>query len=91
MNYVAHVCSKCECMFISEDYTNAQNRPPAWRYCEKCAKELGIDYAKQRPWTNYSKAKKERLENLKKAGKYYQFKSVKTLKNTGNNFNAKVG
>lgn len=70
--YVAHECKKCGCAFVAEDYTNAQDRMPKWRYCEECAKKLGIEYKKQRPWTNrtpeQNQAINERMAKLKIIG-----------------------
>lgn len=66
--YVCHVCKKCNCAFVAEDYTNARDIPPHWRYCPDCAKELGIDYKKQKPWNNFSEARKKHLEKFKKIG-----------------------
>lgn len=72
-NFVCHVCKKCNCAFVAEDYTNAQDIPPHWRYCPDCAKTKGIDYEKQTPWNNFSEARKKQIaENLKKM-KQYQF------------------
>lgn len=72
--YVCHVCKECNSAFVAEDYTNAQDIPPHWRYCPDCAKKLGIDYEKQKPWNNFSEAQKKRIEKLKEAGKKTQFK-----------------
>lgn len=71
--YVCHVCKKCECAFIAEDYTNCQDIPPHWRLCPDCSKELGIDYDKQRPWNSYSEKQKAKLEKLKESGKKTRF------------------
>jgi hypothetical protein len=63
--YVCHVCRKCECAFVAEDYTNAKDIPPKWRLCPDCAKETGIDYDSQKPsdyWTE------EQRERYKKSG-----------------------
>ena len=83
--YICHVCKKCECAFIAEDYTNAQDVPPHWRYCPKCAEKLGIDYDKQKPMDNFSEAQKNRIkkqiERLKIAGKKTQFKKKQNIEN----------
>lgn len=68
MNFVTHTCKKCGCAFVAEDYTNAQDIPPHWRYCPDCAKEKGIDYNAQKSWTNYSEAQKNKIEKLKIIG-----------------------
>ena len=71
--YVTHTCKKCGCAFNAEDYTNAQDIPPHWRYCEKCAQELGIDYASQKPKDGLSEAQKLRNKKFREAGKKFQF------------------
>lgn len=69
MDYVTHTCKNCECAFVAEDYTNCRDVPPHWRLCPECAKAAGVDYAKQKPWQNYSEKRKMALEALKKKGK----------------------
>lgn len=71
--YVCHVCKKCDCAFVAEDYTNAQDIPPHWRYCPDCAKELGIDYEKQKPWNNFSEARKKQIKNNLEKIKKFQY------------------
>lgn len=73
--YVAHECKKCGCAFVAEDYTNAQDQMPKWRYCEECAKKLGIEYEKQTPRKNRTPEQQERIEKLKKAGVMTRFKA----------------
>ena len=67
-NYVCHVCKKCGCAFVAEDYTNAQDMPPKWRYCPDCAKEKGIDYEKQTPKSNRTPEENERYKKLGERG-----------------------
>ena len=84
MNYVMHFCrnKKCNNGWIDKDLTNAQVNPPAWKYCETCCKELGIDFASQTPDSNLTpkelehknrlrerikKANRVRLQNIKSA------------------------
>lgn len=81
MDYVTHTCKKCNCAFVAEDYTNCQDIPPHWRYCPECAAALGIEYDKQKPWTNYSEKQRAKLEKLKEAAKKTQFKSKQNIKN----------
>ena len=71
--YVWHVCKKCKCAFVAEDYTNVQDKPPQWRYCPDCAKELGVDYEKQKPWNNFSEARRKQLDKQKEILKKFQF------------------
>lgn len=44
MNYVVHYCKHKDCnnAWIDEDLTNAQTRPPMWKYCDKCCKKYGF-------------------------------------------------
>ena len=60
--YVTHTCKKCGCAFTAEDYTNAQDIPPHWRYCPECAKVKGIDYEKQTPKTNRTPEEQKRID-----------------------------
>lgn len=60
--YVAHICKKCGCMFVAEDYTKATAMPPSWRYCPKCAKELGIDYDTQTPRRNRTPEEQKKVD-----------------------------
>lgn len=69
MDYVSHTCKKCNCAFVAEDYTNCQDIPPHWRYCLECCKELGINYDKQKPWTNRTKEENERYKKFAEIGK----------------------
>ena len=43
-NYVLHFCKnkKCNNGWIDEDLTNAQSRPPSWKYCEDCCAKYGF-------------------------------------------------
>lgn len=74
MDYVTHTCKKCKCAFIAEDYTNCQDIPPHWRYCSDCCIGLGIDYKKQRPWTNRTKEENEKIKKQIERLKEFQFK-----------------
>lgn len=88
MNYVMHFCrnKKCNNGWIDKDLTNAQVNPPAWKYCETCCKELGIDFASQTPDSNLTPKElehKNRLrERIKKANRVrlQNIKSVSTDK-----------
>ena len=70
-SYVAHICKKCGCMFIAEDYTKATALPPTWRYCKSCCEKMGIDYNQQTPYRNRTPEErqkaKEKAERLKQA------------------------
>lgn len=81
MDFVTHTCKKCNCAFVAEDYTNCQDIPPHWRYCPDCAKELGIEYEKQKPWTNYTEEQKNRIKEQIERLKNFQFKKRKTNEN----------
>lgn len=67
--YVCHVCKDCKSAFVAEDYTNAQNEPPKWRYCPECAAKRGIDYATQTPRKNRTPEENERYKKLGEIGK----------------------
>ena len=60
--YVAHICKKCGCMFIAEDYTKCNDIPSRWRYCEKCAKKLGINYETQTPRKNRTPEEQKKVD-----------------------------
>lgn len=80
--YVCHVCKKCESAFVAEDYTRAKDIPPHWRYCPDCAKELGIDYEKQKPGDYRTAGEnaryKARAENLKKVNEKRRLEKQKS-------------
>lgn len=71
MNYVVHYCKNKNCnnAFVAEDYTKVRDIPPHWRLCPDCCKELGIDYEKQRPWTNRTEKQKEFYKKFAGIGK----------------------
>lgn len=69
MDFVTHTCKKCGCAFVAEDYTNAQDVPPHWRYCPECAQAKGIEYEKQTPKTNRTPEENERYKKLGEIGK----------------------
>lgn len=84
MDYVTHTCKKCGCAFVAEDYTHVKNTPPNWRYYPDCAKELGIDYAKQTPRRNRTPKQNEHYKKLSERGKqnlknYQKIRASKTL------------
>ena len=81
MDYVTHTCKKCKCAFVAEDYTNAQDIPPTWRYCPECAKKLGIDYDKQTPWSNRSEKRNEQIKAQIERLKQYRFKKKENVQN----------
>lgn len=66
--YVAHYCRRCDDIFIAEDYTRAKNNPPRWRYCPKCAKELGINYEQQTPRKNRTVEEQEKIDKFASLG-----------------------
>lgn len=80
MDYVTHTCKKCGCAFNAEDYTNAQDVPPHWRYCPECCKKLGIDYASQTPKTNRTPEQNKRYEKFAEIGKQNLKKFLATNK-----------
>lgn len=66
--YVIHICKnkKCNNCWIDKDLTNAQSRPPSWKYCESCCEEKGIDFNSQRFETKpYQKEKIELMQKIK--------------------------
>ena len=69
MEYVTHTCKQCGCAFNAEDYTNAQDIPPHWRYCPECSKISGIDYEKQKPGDYRSEKQKEFYKRFSEMGK----------------------
>ena len=71
--YVCHVCKKCKCAFVAEDYTNAKDIPPQWRFCPDCSQELGIDYEKQTPKSNRSPEENERIDKQIETLKKYRY------------------
>ncbi len=75
MDYVAHTCKQCGCAFVAEDYTNCQDIPPHWRYCPECAKSKGIEYEKQKPWTNRTEEQKKRISEQIERLKEFRFTS----------------
>ena len=76
--YVTHTCKKCGCAFTAEDYTNAQDIPPHWRYCPECAKVKGIDYEKQTPKLNRTPEENLRFKKFAEIGKQ-NIKNYKAL------------
>ena len=74
MDFVTHTCKKCGCAFNAEDYTNAQDLPPHWRYCPECCKKLGIDYDSQTPKSNRTPDEQKRINAQIERLKKYQFK-----------------
>lgn len=49
--YVVHYCKNKQCNngWIDEDLTNAQSRPPSWKYCEECCTKYGFVNPSQPP------------------------------------------
>ena len=74
--YVAHECRECGCAFIAEDYTNAQDKMPKWRYCRECCKKLGIVYEKQTPRRNRTPEQQKKINEQIERLKQYQFKKT---------------
>ena len=70
--YVVHYCKnpKCNNVWVDVDLTNANKRPPRWKYCKECCEKLGVENPEFPP--KRSDAEK-RIERLKK----YQFKEKK--------------
>lgn len=71
--YVCHVCKSCKSAFVAEDYTNAKDEPPKWRYCPGWAKEKGIDYDSQTPRKNRTPEEQKRIDEQIEKLKQYQF------------------
>ena len=71
--YVCHVCKKCKCAFVAEDYTSAQDKPPQWRYCLDCANKKGIDYDSQTPRKNRTPEEQKRIDANIERLKQYQY------------------
>lgn len=61
-SYVAHICKKCGCMFVAEDYTKATAIPPSWRYCKSCCEKMGINYDTQTPRKNRTPEEQKRVD-----------------------------
>lgn len=68
MSYVMHICrnKKCNNGWIDRDLTDARANPPSWKYCRKCAEELGIDYDAQTPTSNLTEKELEHKNKLRK-------------------------
>lgn len=66
--YVFHIChnKKCNNGWIDVDRTHCKTNPPKWKYCKECAKELGIEFDKQKPDDTKSEEQKSNEENLQK-------------------------
>jgi hypothetical protein len=64
--YVIHFCKNKECnnAWIDLDLTNAQTRPPSWKYCKECCEKLGINFDKQEPPKKV--LSKKQIETLEK-------------------------
>ena len=65
MNYVIHFCrnKNCNNCWLDKDLTNAQSRPPAWKYCESCCNEMGINFDNQVYKSKLSDEEKEKRRN----------------------------
>lgn len=61
MNYVMHFCrnKKCNNGWVDEDLTHVKTNPPAWKYCQECCQNLGIEFNKQRPSDYMTDSEKE--------------------------------
>ncbi len=66
MKYVCHICKRCGHRWVDKDLTQVITFPPTWKLCEKCCKELGIDFKKQKPKGKIRKNFKSIDENNKK-------------------------
>lgn len=66
--YVAHICRKCDNIFIAEDYTRVKDKPPKWRYCKSCSEKLGIKYEEQTPRKNRTPEEEKRMKEFAKYG-----------------------
>ena len=67
MSYVVHYCKNKDCnnAWIDEDLTNAQTRPPMWKFCNECCEKYGfINPATQPKRKDYSNRIK-RIEQFK--------------------------
>lgn len=62
--YVVHYCKNrtCNSCWLDTDLTNAQSRPPRWKYCEKCCKNYGYKNPQTPPKKELSKAQWETIE-----------------------------
>ena len=65
--YVLHICKNPNCNegWLDLDLTNAQTRPPKWKYCEKCCKEFGYVNPETPPKKTLSKTQLETIEKNK--------------------------
>ena len=77
--YVAHICKKCGCMFVAEDYTKATLLPPKWRYCKSCCKEMGINYDTQTPRKNRTPEEQKKVDE--KVKRLLEAREAKEAKN----------
>lgn len=66
LKFVVHYCKnpKCNNCWTDVDLTNAQIRPPKWKYCRECCEKLGIDFDAQIP--QKKKLSQKQIEVLKK-------------------------
>ena len=69
--YVLHVChnKKCNNGWLDRDITHCKTNPPKWKYCKKCAEELGIDFDKQKINDTKTDKQKSNEGNLQKHSK----------------------
>ena len=74
--YVVHNCKnkKCNEAWIDVDLTNAQSRPPKWKYCKDCCEKYGYVNPEFPP---HKKDYFERIDRIKK----FQFNAEKIENN----------
>ena len=67
VDYVIHYCKnpKCNNSWIDEDLTNAQTRPPRWKYCDECCKKYGYVNPKTPPKKKLSQKQQETIKKNK--------------------------
>ena len=75
-NYVVHFCKNPDCnnAWLDLDLTNAQTRPPSWKYCPECCEKYGFVNP---PTPPHRKNYEDRLKLIEK----YNFKAKKIDEN----------
>lgn len=65
--YVIHFCKNPECnnCWIDLDLTNAQTRPPQWKYCDECCRRYGYVNPSKPPQKELSEKQRATLEKNK--------------------------
>lgn len=62
--FVFHNCKtpNCNSGWVDEDLTNAQSRPPRWRYCAECCDKYGYVNPEFPPQKKLSEKQKETIK-----------------------------